>query len=91
MKAIFTSILYLFQTQYSFYSITKKTVSYLIENECCISFEKIMKTVFSILILEIRLKIIKKASITSEVTILFYIILLLVNLKSLYFYCYIVN
>jgi len=46
MKAIFTSILYLFQTQYSFYSITKKTVSYLIENEYYISYEKFMKTVF---------------------------------------------
>jgi len=29
MKAIFTSILYLFYTKISAYSITKKTVSYL--------------------------------------------------------------
>jgi len=46
MKAIFTSILYLFQIHYSLYSITKKTVSYSIENEYYISYEKFMKTVF---------------------------------------------
>jgi len=53
MKAIFTSVLYLFQIHYSLYSITKKTVSFPIVSNCIKTNEKIWKQIFNVKIRKI--------------------------------------